>query len=95
MTLDSGAVVEEQLFHQDDNSRRLYYSKTEPPDSTVSGYIATAYVDDTQDDRCILHISSSFDVQLPADPEVAATRFGIIYESIFKGFQKYFARTRP
>lgn len=94
MTLDSGLVVEEQIFHQDDNSRRIYYSRTEPPGSPVSGYIATAYVDDIEGDRCTLHISSSFDVQFPADPEAAAIRFEIIYQSIFRCFQNYFSRTK-
>ena len=94
MTLDSGLVVEEQLFHQDNSSRRIYYSKTDSPDSPISGYIATAYVDDVHDDRCTLHISSSFDVQFPADPEAAANWFEIIYQSIFRGFQNYFSRTQ-
>ena len=35
MTLDNGIVVKEQIFQQDDEARRLYYSKTEPPGSPV------------------------------------------------------------
>jgi hypothetical protein len=94
MTLDNGLVVEEQIFHQDDNSRRIYYSKTEPPGSPISGYIATTYVEDLQGGKCTLHISSSFDVQSPAEPEAATARFAIIYEAIFRGFQNYFSRTK-
>jgi hypothetical protein len=94
MILDSGVVVEEQIFHQDDNSRRLYYSKTGPPGSPVSGYIATAYVDDVEENRCTLRISSSFDVQSPASPEAAVTRFEMIYQSIFRGFQNYSSGTK-
>jgi hypothetical protein len=94
MTLDNGLVVEEQLFHQDDNSRRIYYSKTEPPGSPISGYIATTYVEDIQGDKCTLHIASSFDVQSPADPKPAAARFEIIYQTIFRGFQNYFSKTK-
>ena len=94
MVLDSGFVVEERLFHQDDEARRLYYSKTEPPGSPVSGYIATAYVDDSGRDRCTLHISSSFDVRFPAVPEAAIARFDAIYQSMFRGFQNYFSPTK-
>ena len=91
MTLDNGIVVEEQIFQQDDEARRLYYSKTEPPGSPISGYIATAYVDDIQADRCMLHIASSFDVQSPADPEAAVIRFETIYQAMFGGFRNYFS----
>jgi uncharacterized protein (TIGR02118 family) len=94
MTLDNGIVVEERLFQQDDEARRLYYSKTEPPGSPVSGYIATAYVDDIQADRCRLHIASSFDVQSPADPEAAVIRFETIYQAMFGGFQNYFSEAK-
>jgi uncharacterized protein (TIGR02118 family) len=92
MTLDNGLVVEEQIFHQDDNARRIYYMKSEPSGSPINGYVASAYVDDVEDNRCALHISSSFDVQLPADVEAAAVRFERIYQSIFRGFQHYFSR---
>jgi uncharacterized protein (TIGR02118 family) len=94
MTLDSGLVVEEQIFRQDDNSRRIYFSRTDPPGSPIGGYIATAYVDDIEGDRCTLHISSSFDVQFPADPEAAAARFETVYQSIFRGFQNYFSKAK-
>lgn len=94
MTLDSGAVVEEKLFYQDNDSRRIHYVKSEPPGSPISGYIATSYVDVIDDDRCTLHISSSFDVQLPADVQATASRFEIIYEAIFRGFQNYFSTKR-
>lgn len=94
MTLDNGLVVEEQIFRQDDNARRIYYNRTEPPGSPISGYIATAYVDDIQSDRCALCISSSFDVQFPADPEAAVARFEMIYQSIFKGFRNYFSEAK-
>jgi uncharacterized protein (TIGR02118 family) len=93
MILDSGLAVEEQIFRQDDNSRRIYYSKADTPGSPISGYVATAYVDDIQADRCALHISSSFDVRLPADPQAGAAWFEAIYQSIFSGFQNYFSRT--
>jgi uncharacterized protein (TIGR02118 family) len=94
MVLDNGFVVEERLFHQDDDARRLYYSKTEPPGSPVSNYIATAYVDDSGGGRCTLHISSSFDVRSPAVPEAAIARFEAIYQSMFRGFQNYFSPTK-
>jgi len=58
----------------------------------MSGYVASAYVDDIEDHRCALHISSSFDVQMPADVEAAAARFERIYQSIFRGFQNDFSR---
>ena len=91
MTLDNGVVVEEQIFHEDDNSRRFYYKRTDPLGSPISGYIAAATVDDVEGDRCALHISSSFDVALPGDPQAAVERFARVYQSIFRGFQDHFA----
>jgi len=94
MTLDNGVVVEEQIFYQDDNSRRLYYKRTDPPGSPISGYIGAATVDDIEGNRCTLRISSSFDVSFPGDPQAAVDRFEIVYQSIFRGFQNYFAKTQ-
>ena len=94
MTLSNGLVVEEQIFYQDDNSRRIYYNRIEPPSSPINGYIATASVDDVQDDRCSLHISSSFDVRFPGDPQAAVDRFELVYHSIFRGFRNYFSKTQ-
>jgi uncharacterized protein (TIGR02118 family) len=91
MTLDNGVMVEEQIFYQDDNSRRIYYNRTDPPGSPISGYIAAATVDDVEGDRCALHILSSFDVAFPGDPQAAIDRFARVYHSIFRGFQNYFA----
>jgi uncharacterized protein (TIGR02118 family) len=93
MTLDNGVVVEEQIFHQDDNSRRIYYKRTDPPGSPIRGYIGAATVDDVACDRCTLRISSSFDVSFPGDPQAAVDRFAGVYQSIFRGFQNYFAKT--
>jgi hypothetical protein len=95
MTLDNGVVVEEQIFYQNDETRRLYYSKSEPAGSDVSGYIASAYVDEIDGDRCTMHVSSWFDLRSHADVSAAARRFESIYEAIFNGFQCYFSKAAP
>jgi Polyketide cyclase / dehydrase and lipid transport len=91
MTLDNRMIVEEQIFYQDDEARRIYYSKS--PTAEVSGYIATTYVDEIDSHRCVLHLSSSFDVRYPADRSAVIARFEAIYEkAIFNGFRRYFAK---
>jgi len=54
MTLDSGATVDEELFYQNDETKRIYYRK----DDTfgTSSYIASSYIDEIDDHRCRLHI---------------------------------------
>jgi hypothetical protein len=56
MTLGNGAIGEEQLFYQNDETRRIYYSKNATAE--VSGYIASAYVDEIDGKSCTLHVSS-------------------------------------
>ena len=92
MTLANGIVVEEQIFYQNDEARRLYCGKSEPAGSSVSGYIASAYVDEIDGDRCTMHISSWFDVRSRADLPPAAARFETIYQAIFNGFRNYFSK---
>jgi hypothetical protein len=92
ITLDSGAVVEEQIFYQNDETRRLYYSRSESAGSEISGYIATTFVDEIETDRCTMHISSWFDVRSQVDAQAAADRFDAVYRAIFNGFQKYFSK---
>jgi hypothetical protein len=92
MTLDNGAVVEERIFYQNDAARRLHYTKSEPAGSDVSGYVASAYVDEIDGDHCRMHVSSWFDLRAPADVAAAAARFEAIYQAIFDGFQNYFAQ---
>lgn len=88
MTLDSGLAVDEELFYQNDQARRIYYRK----DDTLgtSGYIASSYVDEVDDRTCRLHISSWFDVGSGVDASAAAARFRAIYKGIFAGFNAYF-----
>jgi hypothetical protein len=91
MTLDNGAIVEEQIFYQNDTTRRIYYDKNETPE--VTGYIATAYVDEIDGGHCTLHLSSRFDVGSDCDVAAIVARFEAIYEkAIFNGFRRYFAR---
>jgi hypothetical protein len=91
MTLDNGAIIEEEIFYQNDAARRIYYSKNATED--VTGYIASAYVDAIDDGNCTLHIASSFDVSPGADLAAIGARFVAIYEqAIFNGFRRYFAR---
>jgi Polyketide cyclase / dehydrase and lipid transport len=89
MVLDSGAMVEEELFYQNDETKRIYYRK----DDTfgTSGYIASSYVDEIDNRRCRLHILSWFDAPPGADASAAAARFEAIYDGIFGGFRAYFS----
>ena len=89
MTLDSGATVDEELFYQNDETKRIYYRK----DDTfgTSGYIASSYIDEIDDHRCRLHILSWFDAGPKVDGPAAAARFETIYEGIFSGFRSYFS----
>jgi len=91
MTLGNGAIVEEQISYQDDETRRIYYSKNATAD--VTGYIASAYVDEIDGENCTLHLSSRFDVSPEADLGATIARFEVIYEkAIFNGFRRYFAK---
>jgi hypothetical protein len=91
MTLGNGAIVEEQLFYQNDETRRIYYDKNATAE--ISGYIASAYVDEIDGEHCTLHLSSSFDVSPEADLAATIARFEAIYEkAIFNGFRSYFAK---
>ena len=87
MILDSGAAVEEQLFYQDDATRRIYYRKDDA--FGTRGYIACSYVDAIDDRRCRLHIMSWFDFE--GEAAAGAARFEGIYRGIFEGFRQYFA----
>ena len=87
MILDSGVAVEEELFYQNDEAKRIYYRKNDAF-GTV-GYIATSYVDEIDDRRCLLHIKSWFDSEM--ETSFAAARFEAIYNGIFSGFKVYFS----
>jgi hypothetical protein len=56
MTLSDGRMAEETIIYQNDETRRIHYTKSD--DQAVTGYFATTYVDDLEDTRCALHISS-------------------------------------
>lgn len=91
MTLDDGTIIEEQIFYQNDETRRIYYDKNATAD--VTGYIASAYVDESDGENCTLHLSSRFDVSPEADLAAIVARFEAIYEkAIFNGFRRYFGR---
>jgi Polyketide cyclase / dehydrase and lipid transport len=87
MTLDSGAVVEEELIYQNDETRRVFYRKSDT--FGTRGYIACSYVDQLTDRRSSLHILSWFDAE--KDASAAAARYEAIYQGIFDGFKAYFA----
>ena len=88
MILDSGATVDEELIYQDDETKRIYYRKTDGPGAR--GYIASSYVDEIDDRSCKLHILSWFDAAAEGEASVAAARFEAIYDGIFDGFKAYF-----
>src|SRR5262249_15814639 len=85
MTLDSGATVDEELFYQDDETRRIYYRKNDS--FGTKGYIPSSYVDALESTRCRLPISSWFD----ADQEASAARYETIYQGILDSFKAYFS----
>jgi len=87
MILESGAAVEEEIFYQNDETRRIYYRKSDT--FGTKGYIACSYVDELTDRRSRLHILSWFDAEKEAS--AAAARYDAIYQGIFDGFKAYFA----
>lgn len=86
MTLSSGVAVEEELFYEDNETRRIYYRKDDA--FGTRGYLACSYVDAIDDRRCRLHIMSWFDFE--GEAAAGATRFEAIYRGIFEGFRQYF-----
>jgi hypothetical protein len=87
MILDSGVAVEEELFYQDDASRRIYYRKSDG--FGTKGYIASSYIEEVDQYRCRFHILSWFDFEGEASTGVA--RYQGIYKGIFAGFKAYFS----
>jgi hypothetical protein len=90
MTLSTGMVAEETIVYQNDETRRMHYTKSD--DHAVTGYLATTYVDDLEDERCVVHISSMFDVSRQADRTTASARFEAVYLAMFDGYRRYFAQ---
>ena len=62
-------------------TRRIHYTKSD--DQAVTGYFATTYVDDLEDTRCALYISSVFDISNPAGHTTAAARYEAVYMAMF------------
>jgi Polyketide cyclase / dehydrase and lipid transport len=87
MILSSGGIVEEELFYQNEETKRLYYRKTDT--FGTRGYLASSYVDALDDRSSRLHILSWFDAE--QDASAAAARYESIYAGIFDGFKAYFA----
>jgi hypothetical protein len=91
MTLSDGREAEETIVYQNDETRRIHYTKSD--DQAVTGYLATTYVDDLEDTRCAVHISSVFDVSNPAGRTTAAARYEAVYMAMFDGYSRYFTRS--
>lgn len=92
MSLTNGAVVEERLFYQDDEARRIYYTKS--PDQDHVGYLATSYVDELDDATCTVHLTAQFDVLAHVDPATVRARYEAVYDMMFRGYQRYFTTVR-
>ncbi|MEU0503033.1 SRPBCC family protein [Nocardia sp. NPDC005998] len=90
MVLSDGGVVEETIFYQNDETRRIHYIKAD--NQHVVGYVATTYVDDLADGGCVVHIASTFDATQPDASSAAAAWFADIYRSMFAGYSRYFTR---
>jgi hypothetical protein len=93
MELDSGAVAEEEIFYQNDETRRINYTKAD--DRYIRSYVACTYVDEVDPATCTVHVLSSFDALAPLSPASARARFSAVYEAMFHGYQAYFAATSP
>jgi hypothetical protein len=93
MELDNGAIVEEEIFYQNNETRRLHYIETD--DQEIKGYVASTYVDELSSTTCTVHVSSSFDALSPLSPASAAARFKAIYTAMFNGYRRYFAGNVP
>lgn len=92
MFLTNGAVVEERLFYQDNETRRIYYTKS--PDRDHVGYLATSYVNELDDATCTVHLTAQFDVLAHADPAAVRARYAAVYEMMFRGYQQYCTTVR-
>ena len=91
MIFSNGLIVEETIFYQNNDTRRVYYSKSESPGSQLSGYLASAYVNEIDAHSCTLHITSWFDARSQAASAAAAAWFEAVYQGIFNGFRHYFS----
>lgn len=99
MTLSDETVAEETIIYQNDQTRRIHYTKAD--DQAITGYAATTYVDDLGEARCEVHICAAFDVSRPAARTAAAARaaatarFAAIYTAMFNGYRQYLTRSAP
>jgi polyketide cyclase/dehydrase/lipid transport protein len=91
MTLSNGTVAEETVVYQNDDTRRIHYIKSD--DRAVTGYLATTCVDDLEDGRCVVCISSVFDVSDAVGRTAAGARFEAVYAAMFDGYRRYLARS--
>jgi hypothetical protein len=93
MKLDNGAIADEEIFYQNNETRRLHYVKAD--DQDIKGYVASTYVDVPSATTCTVHVSSSFDALFPLKPASAVARFKAIYTAMFNGYRRYFAGNAP
>ena len=91
MILDSGVTVEEELFYQDDASRRIYYRKSDG--FGTKGYIASSYIEELSESCCRFHILSWFDFE--GEASTGEARYEAIYKGMFEGFKAYFSTQHP
>jgi hypothetical protein len=89
MELDDGSFTEEELVYQNDQLRRIYYTKID--DLHVRSYLASSFVDEMSPTRCSIHVNSTFDALPPLSALSAAARFRAVYDSMFDGYESYFA----
>jgi hypothetical protein len=92
--VQSGLPLEnrETLLLQDDETMRLYYDADDNVVAGVRNYVTTAYVDALSESRCRMTFASTFDVTEDQDPNRVRSVIESVYEGIFSGFRKYFAR---
>lgn len=86
MELGNGAVATEEIFYQNNDTRRINYTKAD--DRDIKSYVASTYVDEIDPANCTVHVESSFDALAP---ESARARFIAVYRAMFDGYTRYFA----
>lgn len=90
MRLGNGTTARETIFYQNDKTRRISYTKSD--DGSVTGYIASTYVDDLGSGTCTVSVVSMFDVDDPDERTATAARFEAVYTAMFDGYRRYFTR---
>lgn len=81
----------EKLFHEDELTRRIYYTADNDVVAGVRNYIATTCIDSVTEKSCRMIFSSTFDVGAEHDASKVRAIIESVYDGICEGFRRYFA----